>query len=172
MNVLLLSIVVAAVGVDFGWERLPEGGSQYIIQLSPATLDALRDGRSIESFVMPAAGEVRSFRIVVGDAEPVREPPLESPPNPLLPPATAEPIAERRANYTLPQQPPPAVEEKSLPEPPAKPWLPFTLTLFGLFASLGTNVYLGWLSWELRSRRRAELAEENLPFPFGRGAEG
>ena len=35
-----------------------------------------------------------------------------------------------------------------------KPWLPFTLTLCALFASLGGNLYLGWITWDIRNRFR------------------
>jgi hypothetical protein len=35
-----------------------------------------------------------------------------------------------------------------------KPWLPLTLTLLALFASLGGNVFLGWIAWESYTRDR------------------
>ncbi|MCD4728192.1 MAG: hypothetical protein K8R46_11050, partial [Pirellulales bacterium] len=176
MNVLLISIAVATLGVDYGWKRLPDGGSEYIIQLNRQTLDALRDGQPIQSDVMPDAGKVQSFRIVVGDEKlsrdkPLRKPtvqtavvkPPQLPPNPLLPNAAVKPLAGRQATYTQPEKntakdkPKPPSPPKAVAEQPAKPWLPFTLTLFGLFASLGANAYLGWISWGLRRRRRAEI---------------
>ena len=39
------------------------------------------------------------------------------------------------------------------------PWLPLTFTLFALFASLGGNLYLGWITWELRNRFRETTKE-------------
>jgi hypothetical protein len=39
------------------------------------------------------------------------------------------------------------------------PWLPLTFTLFALFASLGGNLYLGWITWELRNRFRKTTKE-------------
>ncbi len=33
-----------------------------------------------------------------------------------------------------------------------RPWWPFLLALIGLFASLGFNVYLGWIAWDLYTR--------------------
>jgi hypothetical protein len=42
---------------------------------------------------------------------------------------------------------------------PAKPWLPLTLTLLGLFASLGGNVFLGWVAWDSYNRSRANAAQ-------------
>jgi len=160
MNVLLVSIAVATLGVDYGWRRLPDGGTEYIIQLDRLSLDALRDGQPILSDVPPAAGEVRSYRIVVGDEVLPRDTPTKKPPQPLAPDPTIKPLAGRQTSYVQPDdKPPPAT--KAAPEQSAKPWLPFTLTLIGLFASLGANVYLGWISWGLRQRRRAEYAAES-----------
>jgi hypothetical protein len=51
-----------------------------------------------------------------------------------------------------------AEDEPSEPQP-AKPWLSFWLTLLGLFASLGGNVYLLWVALDFRGRYRAVLAE-------------
>ena len=57
-----------------------------------------------------------------------------------------------------------------------KPWLPFTLTLCALFASLGGNLYLGWISWDIRNRfreivgRRAGAAPEQ-PSPLRASTE-
>jgi hypothetical protein len=46
-----------------------------------------------------------------------------------------------------------------------KPWLPLTLTTLALFASLGGNVYLGWVAWGLywRHRRLAERTRATVP---------
>jgi hypothetical protein len=35
-----------------------------------------------------------------------------------------------------------------------EPWLPLALTLLALFASLGGNVYLGWIAWDFYRRQR------------------
>jgi hypothetical protein len=176
MNALLISIAVATLGIDYGWERLPEGGMLYIIQLKPEELDSLRAGQRLESDVPRAAGEVRSYRIVVGrgllphDAPP----PSVTPPEKALPVASrvaepalptiiapnAKPLSGERASFEEPAKPAtdnpqskPAA--KPAPQEPAKPWLPLTLTLFGLFGSVGANAYLGWIVLELRQRCRA-----------------
>ena len=120
----LICFAAAAMGIDVGWQRLPEGGMQYIIQLDPQTLDALRDGQPIQSDIPSDAGEIRSYRIVMGAG--MSKPPREAPP----PPAPVTPA----------------------PVEPAKPWLPLTLTLLGLFASLGANAFLGWIAWGFRRR--------------------
>lgn len=164
MNALLISIAVATLGVNYGWNPLPDGGSEYVIQLDQQTLDALRDGQTIFSDVKSGAGEVRSFKIVVGNdlLSQVPVPPMvvNKSPSHLLTNPNAKPIA---TNYTEPtaDEPEPTSEPESTAEQSAKPWLALTLTIIGLFASLGTNVYLGWISWGLRRHRRAELAEQD-----------
>jgi hypothetical protein len=123
MNTLLIYVAAATLGFQYGYERLPEGGMRYILQLDPAALDALRDGQSIESSVPSDIGEIRAYRIVTGRGRPPRETPLPKPA-----PAPVKPA----------------------PVEPAKPWLPLTLTILGLFASLGANVFLGWIAWGFR----------------------
>ncbi len=53
---------------------------------------------------------------------------------------------------------PPAAPEEPATEPPGgdspKPWMLFTVTLLALFASIGGNVYLGWMNWDMRQRFR------------------
>jgi len=51
---------------------------------------------------------------------------------------------------------------------PSKPWL---LTLFGLFASLGGNVYLLWVAFDFRSRYRT-LARRSRATSDGASSEG
>ena len=106
---------------------------EYIIQLDPQSLDALRAGQPIQSDVPPGAGEVRSYRIIVGTEKLRRDMPPEKP---------KPPPAE------------PAKPAKTSPPEPTQPWIPMTLTLFGLFASLGANVFLGWVALGLRRRCR------------------
>ena len=131
MNTLLVCVAAATLGVQVGWKPLPEGGMEYIIQLDAPTLDALRNGQTLQSDIPSAAGEIRSYCIYMGPGKPVRENP---PPKP-APPA-AKPVAAE------PQQ----------PQQPAKPWRPLTLTLLGLFASIGANFFLGWIAWGFRRR--------------------
>lgn len=111
MNAVLIYVAAATLGVQVGWQRLPEGGMEYIIQLDQASLDALRDGQPIQSDVLAKAGQIRSYRIQLGTGE-------------------------------LKQETPPENE----------PWLPMTLMLLGLFASVGANIFLGWIVCGLRRR--------------------
>ena len=182
MCTLMLCVATAALGIDVGWQRLPEGGMQYIIQLDPQTLDVLRAGEPIQSDIPRTAGEVRSYRIVVGAKKLPHDAPVTSPstakiaepespyfkqprsaePQTLAPNLGVKPLAERPASFMDPENPPAASKPKPAPEAPkaepAKPWLPLTFTLFGLFASLGANVFLGWVAWDCRQRCRVQSA--------------
>ena len=186
MHALMLCIATAAVGIDTGWQQMPEGGMEYIIQLQPQDLEALRDGQPLCSDIPPAAGNVRSYRMVV-DSKPLPRdeaapavpeiPPKaaesdgtgrdESPPKPpheLLPDPGGKPLAGRAAVFLEQQdaavttQPQPETTQDELSEETPRPWLPLTLTLFGLFTSLGVNVFLGWVAWDFHHRYRAEHA--------------
>ena len=166
MHTILLCIATASVGINAGWQRMPEGGMQYIIQLDPETLQSLREGAEIESDVQPSAGEVRSFKIVMG----TRQLPRDAPPAPkatapmraqvLSPDLRGKPLVGRSAVFVEPEstaaaaKPQPKATSEVQMEQPARPWLPLTFTLFGLFASLGANVFLGWIVWEYRQRYR------------------
>ena len=44
-----------------------------------------------------------------------------------------------------------------------KPWLPLSLALLGLFASLGANVFLVWVASDFRGRYRALLRRVGEP---------
>ena len=135
MNPLLICVAAASLGIQVGWERLPEGGMQYVIELNAASIEALRDGQALESAIPADAGEIRAFRIVTGPGRPKRETPL---PKPAPPPPKAAPVE--------------AVEAPK----PAQASTPWTVTILGLFASLGANVFLGWIAWGFR--RRCEIA--------------
>ena len=142
MNTILISVAAATLGWQTGYQRLPEGGMEYIIQLDSAALDALRDGqtdwqlhsgRRWRSAVVP---HHRGHRQAEAGGAVARE--AVAPPKAAEKPATP-PRRPRRSNQ--PQ-----------PETPAKPWLPLTLTLLALFASIGANLFLGWIAWGLRRR--------------------
>jgi hypothetical protein len=181
MHTLLLCLATAAVGGDVGWQRMPDGSVEYIIQIEPQALDSLRDGRAIQSDLHPnaaKAGEVRSYRIVVGNKTLPRDPPA--------PPATPKPpdkVADLRlpdpkeieggAPQSLPAEtgaaarlarPTQYVEPggtpsadkaagkvaETQPEQPEKPWMALWGALLGLFASIGVNIFLGWIAWDCR----------------------
>ena len=209
-------IAAVLLGVDAGWQPLPEGGMEYIIQIEPQLLETLKSGEPIQSDVPSYVKDVRSYRIVVGTAKLPRQlPPAEvdspaaataaknpPPADPFLPPPAspsmwpdlsgsppplrqqgAEPpatpnlfeptpeskrIDAQEAGYQEKPSAAPQVESKSPSEQPsereesqpgatAKPWMPLIVALFTLFGSLGANFYLGWITWNARSRYRALL---------------
>lgn len=187
MQTILLCLAAAAVGVDVGWERMPSGEMEYIIQFDPQELESLRDGQPIQSDVHPGAGQVRSYRIVVGKKSLPREtPPAAAPspgatgpepstpkakaPRPLPTDANGAAILGRPAVYVEPGDAPPDAKPPESPpkeetEQQEEPWMPLTASLLALFASLGANVFLGWVAWDSRRQFRAanNMTPSSLP---------
>ncbi len=64
---VLLSL--ATLGVDYGWQPTESGELEYIIQIEPELLDAMRNGSEIVSVIHPDVQGIRQFRIRVGDGE-------------------------------------------------------------------------------------------------------
>ena len=136
MHTFMLCVATAVVGIEVGWQRLPEGGMQYIIQLEPQTLDALRAGETIESDIPPGAGEIRSYRLIVGkkalprETPPMpaaklpepsaadRQPPAPAPPHALAPDPGSRSLPERPAVYV--EQPKTAAAVKPPSKAPAQ----------------------------------------------------
>ncbi len=68
----VLFLCTAVVGTDVGWQPLQEGGMEYVIQLDPQSLEALKAGEPIQCDILPGAGEVRSFKFYLGGDKPQR----------------------------------------------------------------------------------------------------
>jgi len=66
MNGFALLLVTALLGVDYGWQPASDGRLEYIVQLEPVTLIALREGQEVVSQIDPFVRGVRRFRIRVG----------------------------------------------------------------------------------------------------------
>ncbi|MEX0714573.1 MAG: hypothetical protein WD278_19710 [Pirellulales bacterium] len=62
----LLFMPTAACGVEYGWQPVAGGGIEYIIQIEPEMLDALKEGDDIFSDLPPATANIRGYRITVG----------------------------------------------------------------------------------------------------------
>jgi hypothetical protein len=79
MFVHVLCFCTAVVGIDVGWQPLQEGGMEYVIQLDPQSLEALKAGEPIQSDIPPGAGDVRSCKFYLGTEKPPRiSPPKRS----------------------------------------------------------------------------------------------
>jgi hypothetical protein len=142
MNALLICIAMASTGWQTGYERLPEGGMEYVIQLDSMAIDSLQRGQPLSSYVPADIGQIRSFRVVMGTGKPRRDAPWP------IPPLTKPTKAVEKSETPKPVDKP----TPSQPEAPAKPWFPLTLALLALFASIGANVFLGWIVCGLRKR--------------------
>ena len=83
-------------------------------------------------------------------------------PHSLREPAASQPISDKsdkpaQAN----QQTPPT--DIPLRTTPSRPWLPLSFALLGLFASIGSNVYLGWIAWGVHARYRNLASQIDCP---------
>jgi hypothetical protein len=68
MTGLLVCLSAAALGVDYGWQPIAGGGIEYVIQIEPQMLDALKRGEDVSSALPTGAQNIRRYRILVGDA--------------------------------------------------------------------------------------------------------
>jgi len=165
-----LVVAAALYGVDYGWQPIDEGGLEYIIQVEPQLLEAMRGGEAITSTIPPELRDVRRYRIVVGNAELPRSdlPPIEEETEAAQTPRRFEQDGEsaliEQAAGTEAMEPSADGEEAltaneaetltpAAVEAP-KPWMPFTLALICLFASIGGNGYFLWLIYDARRRYR------------------
>lgn len=104
-------LVATALGVDIGWQELPTGGVEYIVQLEPSALEALRAGEEVASDVPPNLRDVRRWRIRIGEG------PLPRSARP-RPHTAARQIIEPAAVPTVPSaQPVPLQREFPSPTP-------------------------------------------------------
>ena len=171
-------IAAVLLGIDVGWQPLPEGGLLYMIQIEPYLLEVLKSGEPIQSGVPSYVKDVRAYRIMVGTAELPRElaaEDIDSPasaaaavdqPNVIEPAPDSKPIDAQAAGY-LEQPSTKAKGESKSPseqgpwqegpqqDQTEKPWTFLIVALFTLFGSIGANVYLGWITWNTRSRYRS-----------------
>ncbi|MGM0488622.1 MAG: hypothetical protein ACQESR_17935 [Planctomycetota bacterium] len=69
MNGIVVLVSLAAIGIDYGWQPLPDGQLEYIVQIEPGLLEELKSGEEIVSEILPEARNVRRFRIRVGTGE-------------------------------------------------------------------------------------------------------
>lgn len=172
----MLLLAVSAVSVDYGCERLPDGGMKYIVQFEPQSLEeAQQQGLPIESNIPADVTDVRMVSIQLGtgplphdkpSANAVRSPGDTAPKNPDAPPLLKTPQGKPLASevsFNEPKETPkadkgPAASSTSpIAATLSKPW-PLVGIALALAASLGGNFYLGMILAESRKRCRALLA--------------
>lgn len=83
---LTATIVLAAtsLSVDYGWQPIAGGGLEYMIQIRPDMIEAMKDGEALFSDLPLAHQGIRRYRITVGHGPlPHQGEPLP-PPEPVL----------------------------------------------------------------------------------------
>ncbi len=87
MSSVLVLVSAAVLGIEIGWEPMPEGGHEYTIQIEPNLLEVLQRGNAIVSEVPPQV-HVRRYRVTVGsgtlprvdgEAQPANQQPAHHP---------------------------------------------------------------------------------------------
>ncbi len=180
----ILLLAASAVGINYGYEPLPEGGMKYIIQFHLDELEeAQKVGKDLESDIPSQVGDVRSISIRLGTGpiprenapskadsnfpaskQESRKPETAAMPPPLLQSPQGKPLATQTSFNE------PAMKVKTTPETNSataslslagelsRPW-PLIGILLLLFTSLGGNCYLIWIFAELRKRHRTLLVK-------------
>ena len=87
MSPLLILIAASALGVEVGWEPLPEGGYEYSIQLEPDLCDLLRRGTDEITSEVPPHVNVRRYKMFVGTG---KLPRVDGPAEPAAAPAAPQ----------------------------------------------------------------------------------
>ncbi len=77
MNTLALCVAMTVWGADIGWRPLAEGGTEYVMRISPHVLETILQGGEIFSDIPVEAGDVWRIRITGPTKDiPVNQPPL------------------------------------------------------------------------------------------------
>ena len=192
MSPTVILLAVSALGIEVGWEPLPGGGHEYTIQLEPQMLEILKRGDDEIFSEVPPDVEVRRYRLLVGSGKlsrVTRRPPAESPEAPPgsagqalgstggdraaqtaaeLPPSLPRSALRddagsgRRSEAVHAQKPTTGMNEPPVDADSGRPWFAFTTAMVLLCCSLGANIYLGWTTWDARSRYRAALTKGGI----------
>ena len=182
MGGAMLLVAAITTGIDAGWQPLPDGGVEYIIQIEPHALESLSQGREIVSDIPSSLRGIKSYRIRVGTGplprEEPREPSSTDDLEPLAPADVPRPLvmapdttsgAERLAAFNQ-QEPSPSDDvapvanenEDSSDQAASAPWMLFSLGLAAFFGFGGT-LYTGWIAWDYRRRYRELLEQMTEP---------
>ena len=183
MTAIAFFAAATLLGINVGWQPTPDGGVEYIIQIPPGRSSRFAPARRFKATSRPRCsakcgpiGSSSATRRCRGSCPCIRpwnrrhwrrrKSPAEraaeaaAAPAPLPPNPASKPMIGQPAVFV---EPAPARKElargsktrrgDSSPSA-AKPWLPLWLTAVALFASLGANVYLGWIAIDVRRRWR------------------
>ena len=101
MNGVLAMVAATALAIDVGWEPLPNGGFEYIIQIEPQTLESMKRGQDIFSQLPAAVRGMARYRITVGDGAVPHE--GEALPVEAMPSAGDRPAGQPKRRRTRPQ---------------------------------------------------------------------
>jgi hypothetical protein len=153
MTHIMVLLAATALGVEAGWQPLPQGGHEYTIQIEPSLVNLLQSGNDIVSEV-PAQVDVRRFRIKLGSGKlaridgPSGAPVAEASPPPAHPAdavakestaplwndesdqtptfgSTEEAKAPSDESLAMPDLPPPPTDDTASPSPaPSEPAMP------------------------------------------------
>src|SRR5262249_19811811 len=124
MTSIVILTAAIALGVEAGWEPLPDGSHEYTIQIEPQLLDSLRNGQQIVSNVPPEL-HVTRYRVTVGPEKLAQISGQAQPAQPARPAASPEPKPvplERRQPRAVPkasQEPPQGSRDNPFGTPPA-----------------------------------------------------
>lgn len=122
----LICLAAAVLGIDVGWQRMPEGGLQYLIQIKPEMLDTLKAGEPIESDIPPTLRDIRGYRITVGNRTLPRDTPIAA--GSPQPPASGEFRFGGSAGQSIAVGPPSATPYPTSPAPSQFMPMPRTLS--------------------------------------------
>ena len=116
----LACLTMMALGIEVGWQPLPDGGMEYIIQIEPHMLETLQSGEDFTSDIPPDLRGVRNYRITVGTGRVPRvqpEPPATEPPRPLQGSVNPSPTGPFVGPFALAGNPAAASEPPKMPGP-------------------------------------------------------
>jgi hypothetical protein len=77
IHALAMALAASVLGIDAGWEPLPDGGLEYIVQIEPDALGILANEQDISSDIPPGL-DIRRIRVTVGTARLPRHAPLDA----------------------------------------------------------------------------------------------
>lgn len=98
-SALMVALAVLASGIQWGWQSLPDGGREYIVQVEPqlTDLESFRKG-GFFSDVPPTLRDIRQIRVVVGNEPLPNQGQIPAAPAPLPPGVAAAPLNPAPSN--------------------------------------------------------------------------